>query len=76
MSDGRATAWWEFTREECPDRADHRWPQGPNEDVSICGMCGSGTYMMRPEGETFGDHEKDCVLPPRHRGFCSSERAS
>lgn len=63
------SALWPFYGKECP-RGPHRGPQGPNEDISQCGLCGSGSYSLRPEGETFGDHIDDCSLPLRHEGYC------
>ena len=62
--------WWDFTWEDCPDRANHRNPQGPNEDTGQCGHCGMITFWPRPEGESFGWHLADCSLPIRHPGYC------
>lgn len=55
--------------EKCPN-APHRGPQGPNEDIAVCDLCGSLTHSLRPEGETFGYHAVDCSLPERHGGYC------
>lgn len=51
----------------CPD---HRPPEGPNEDVAVCETCGSLTFRMRPERETYGDHLPDCSLPRFHESYC------
>lgn len=48
----------------------HRGPEGPNEDLSVCPTCGSPTYELRPDGETYGDHLPDCSLPRRHQSYC------
>lgn len=48
----------------------HRLPEGPNEDVGQCPDCWCPIGVMRPEGETFGDHLADCSLPIRHPGYC------
>ena len=56
-------------RNECPDRP-HRGPEGPNEDLGQCWKCGSLSHSMRPEGEEFGGHIKDCSLPQRHESYC------
>lgn len=48
----------------------HRPPQGPNEDLAVCGSCGSLTYAMRPPNETYGLHLPDCSLPMGHESFC------
>lgn len=48
----------------------HRFPEGPNEDVSVCPTCWSPTYELRPDGETYGDHLQDCSLPRRHQSYC------
>lgn len=53
----------------CPD-GPHRGPEGPNEDITQCAGCGSVTYVMRPPGETFGDHLPDCALPISHESYC------
>lgn len=53
----------------CPS-GPHREPQGPNEDVSVCPDCWELTYVLRPAGETYGDHASDCSLPIRHEGHC------
>lgn len=55
---------------ECPDRDDHRRPEGPNEDMGLCRWCRAHTYEMRPDGETYGDHWPDCSLERRHKGKC------
>jgi hypothetical protein len=54
---------------ECPN-GPHRGPQGPNEDLSQCGLCLMPSYSMRPRGETFGNHLPDCSLPIDHESFC------
>lgn len=48
----------------------HRGPEGPNEDLSMCRTCGSPTYALLPDGETYGDHLPDCSLPRRHESYC------
>lgn len=54
---------------ECP-LGPHRPPQGPNEDIGVCGTCWSPTWRLRPEGETYGVHLPDCSLPVRHESYC------
>ena len=61
--------WAVYTPEECI-AGPHRGPQGPNEDIAVCWYCGSPSYSLRPEGETFGEHAPDCSLPERHHGYC------
>jgi hypothetical protein len=56
-------------RETCP-YGPHRGPQGPNEDLSVCRVCWSPSWEMRPEGQTFGHHLPDCSLPLRHESYC------
>jgi hypothetical protein len=66
-------SWWPGTPvswDECPDRDDHRVPEGPNEDMSVCRWCRAFTYELRPDGETYGDHLEDCSLERRHKGRC------
>lgn len=58
-----------FWGQECPDGA-HHGPEGPNEDVAQCILCGGVTHWLRPEGETWGDHLADCSLELRHEGQC------
>lgn len=53
----------------CP-ASPHRGPEGPNEDLSVCQICGSISYEMRPEGETYGDHLADCSLDIKHESYC------
>lgn len=53
----------------CP-RGPHRIPQGPNEDIAQCPVCLAPDYVLRPPGETFGEHLPDCSLPERHEGRC------
>ena len=53
----------------CPD-GPHRGPQGPNEDISQCVLCGSPSYIKRPINETYGRHLPDCALPLDHDSFC------
>lgn len=48
----------------------HRGPQGPNEDFAVCMVCGSVSWLMRPDGETYGEHLDDCCLPRRHESYC------
>jgi hypothetical protein len=48
----------------------HRWPEGPNEDTGPCAGCGSLSWELRPEGQTFGHHDADCALPARHESYC------
>ncbi len=60
---------WPYRGKVCPD-GPHRGPAGPNEDIGQCDKCGSGSFSMRPEGETFGRHWSDCSLPNRHQGEC------
>ena len=64
--------FWEFIHAEhlCLDIANHRGPQGPNEDVATCFRCNYISFKMRPEGETFGEHLPDCVLPINHQSYC------
>lgn len=50
--------------------AEHRVPQGPNEDIGIC-QCGRPSFELRPEGEAYGLHDGDCSLPSRHLGYCA-----
>lgn len=52
-----------------PCDRDHRYPEGPNEDVGVC-ECGRVTWELRPEGQTFGYHLPDCSLPLRHVSYC------
>jgi len=49
----------------------HRGPAGPNEDLDQCGFCWSVSYVLRPEGETYGLHLPDCSLSERHEGHCA-----
>jgi hypothetical protein len=73
MADNREPSWgglFPFAGRECPD-GPHRGPEGPNEDIGQCGKCGSGTFRMRPPGETFGTHADDCSLPIDHQSFCA-----
>ena len=56
-------------REPCP-YGPHRRPQGPNEDVDQCQHCWSVSYVLRPDGETYGEHLPDCSLPRRHESYC------
>lgn len=60
---------WPYYGKPCPD-APHRTPQGPNEDLAQCLLCGAPSHKLRPEGETYGDHLPDCSLPRRHEGYC------
>ncbi len=53
----------------CPN-GPHRVPSGPNEDVAVCPDCWGMTWVLRPDGETYGDHLADCSLPRRHEGDC------
>ena len=53
----------------CP-RGPHRPPEGPNEDVGACPVCGAMSFELRPEGETYGEHLPDCSLPVRHESYC------
>ena len=55
--------------ERCP-MGPHRGPQGPNEDIGQCFYCGSPSWVMRPWGETFGEHAADCSLPIWHESYC------
>ena len=63
---------WTFIHnsQECPNKENHRGPQGPNEDIATCRLCNSFSFAMRPEGETFGNHLADCSLPIGHQSFC------
>lgn len=61
--------WPQYRPDDCPD-APHRGPQGPNEDLSQCGLCLALSHRRRPAGETFGQHLVDCSLPVDHLGFC------
>ena len=63
-------SFWPYSTLDCPDRNDHRFPQGPNEDLAQCGGCGEITYSRRPAGVTFGWHLEDCSLPVDHLGYC------
>lgn len=62
----------ELPEPEEPEPCDgkHRGPEGPNEDMAQCPSCWAITYVMRPEGETFGWHADDCSLPLRHESYC------
>jgi hypothetical protein len=53
-----------------PCEGNHRGPQGPNEDLSVCSYCHMPSYSMRPWGETIGTHKADCSLPIWHEGYC------
>lgn len=53
----------------CP-MGPHRGPEGPNEDVACCHLCGSVDYELRPVDETYGHHLPDCRLPRRHHSYC------
>ncbi|WP_156251001.1 helix-turn-helix domain-containing protein [Pseudactinotalea terrae] len=53
----------------CP-QGPHRGPEGPNEDLATCPLCGGGSWTLRPEGETLGLHAQDCSLPVRHESRC------
>lgn len=64
-----STMPWPYMFGNCPI-GPHRGPQGPNEDLAQCAGCGSVSYAMRPEGETYGLHAADCSLPNRHPGHC------
>ena len=55
--------------DDCP-LGPHRGPQGPNEDIAQCGVCGMPSYSRRPAGETFGTHAPDCSLLADHFGYC------
>lgn len=55
---------------DCPDRDRHRPPQGPCEDLGQCPRCLWLSFEMRPAGETFGFHARDCSLSERHEGDC------
>lgn len=59
----------EFNPDNCP-RGPHRGPEGPNEDITMCPGCGSPTFVLRPWGETFGNHLSDCSLPVWHESYC------
>lgn len=65
--------WWELIQTPwlCPDKANHRGPAGPNEDIATCFRCNSFSFAMRPEGETWGNHLPDCSLELRHEGYCA-----
>ena len=52
---------------DCPE--EHRGPEGPNEDIGVCG-CGRPTWTMRPANEQHGLHLPDCSLSLRHPGRC------
>lgn len=56
--------------ERCPDRDKHRWPIGPCEDIAQCPHCLMPTFRLRPLGETYGFHGRDCSLPEVHEGEC------
>lgn len=62
---------WEYSKNPsaCPE-APHRGPQGPNEDLGVCWLCGTPSFTRRPEGETFGNHSDDCSLPIWHESYC------
>lgn len=53
----------------CP-KAPHRFPEGPNEDIDQCRICGSPTFAKRPVGEEFLGHIDDCSLNRDHESFC------
>ena len=61
--------FFKYTMSECPE-GPHRGPEGPNEDLAQCRLCGSPTWCLRPENEQFGLHLDDCSLPQRHEGAC------
>lgn len=61
---------WLFPKEPEECEYEHRGPQGPNEDISVCNQCGMPTFSRRPVGESFGWHIADCSLPMRHLGYC------
>jgi len=63
------SGFWPRDPGDCP-RAPHRGPEGPCEDVAQCGLCGLPSFDLRPEGETYGFHARDCSLPLRHEGAC------
>lgn len=54
-----------------PECANHRGPEGPNEDLAQCWWCGGPTWSIRPMGQTFGWHIEDCSLPIQHEGRCA-----
>jgi hypothetical protein len=56
--------------DQCP-HGPHRPPSGPNEDIAQCRACGSISWALRPEGETYGQHLPDCSLPERHENECA-----
>lgn len=43
---------------------------GPCVDLAQCPECGTICGALRPPGETFGFHARDCSLPERHYGEC------
>ncbi len=59
--------WWPSTAacsREHPDL------DGPCMDTAMCPECWRPMGAMRPPGETFGFHNRDCSLPERHYGEC------
>lgn len=63
---------WPFMDDprQCPNASNHRAPYGPCEDIGQCSGCGMMTFALRPAGETFGFHERNCSLPEVHEGYC------
>lgn len=58
------------TPSEAPPCGEYRLPTGPCEDIGQCPLCLSPIGVLRPAGETFGFHERDCSLPVVHPGEC------
>ena len=56
----------------CP-REPHRGPEGPNENIAQCRLCGMPEFSMRPAGETFGEHLADCSLSVDHPSWCQPD---
>lgn len=49
---------------------EHQPIAGPCVDLAQCGECWMPVGALRPPGETFGFHDRDCSLPERHYGVC------
>lgn len=50
---------------------EHRLPAGPCEDIAQCPVCLMPTFALRPPGQTFGFHARDCSLPAVHERDCA-----
>ena len=63
------SAWYARVSPEACTR-EHPNLVGPCVDVGQCPECWMPCGSMRPPGETFGFHARDCSLPERHYGEC------